>query len=69
MVAARAAQVEQQRGPHDDTMRELIEAELFETLVPTRWGGHGLDLDTHRQIIETLSAALPSVQASYTRIG
>lgn len=60
MVAARASQVEQQRGPHDDTMRELIEAELFQTLVPTRWGGHGLDLDTHRQIIETLSAACMS---------
>lgn len=67
MVAARAAQVEQQRGPHDDTMRELIEAELFQTLVPTRWGGHGLD--THRQIIETPSAALPSVRASCTQIG
>ena len=59
-VAARAEEVEQQRAPHSDTIRELIDAELFQILVPTRWGGHGLDLDTHRQIIETLSAACMS---------
>jgi alkylation response protein AidB-like acyl-CoA dehydrogenase len=42
-IAARAEETERLRAPHDDTIRELIDAELFSILVPKRWGGLGLD--------------------------
>jgi len=59
-IAARALETEANRSPHDDTIRELVDAELMQTLVPRRWGGHALDLDTHRQIVEIVSAACVS---------
>ncbi len=59
-IAARAVETEANRSPHDDTIRELVDAELMQTLVPSRWGGHALDLDAHRQIVETVSAACVS---------
>lgn len=35
-IAARAEECERLRTPHDETIRELIDAELFQLLVPKR---------------------------------
>lgn len=59
-IAARAEACEQLRAPHDDTIRELIDAQLFELLVPKRWGGHELGLDAQIEIVEVLSSACMS---------
>ncbi|MDX6740105.1 hypothetical protein [Actinocorallia sp. A-T 12471] len=56
-IAARAQETEQLRRPHDDTIAELVDAELIPILVPRRWGGHELGLDTLREVVETISAA------------
>lgn len=56
-IARRAAQVETDRRPADDTIAELIEAELLSILVPKRWGGHELSIHTHREVTEIISAA------------
>lgn len=68
-IAARAREAEELRRPHDDTIAELIDAELIEILTPKRWGGHELGLDTHRECVEIISAACVStgwVYAFYT---
>jgi len=59
-IAARARKTEAARTPHDETIQELIDAELMQTLVPKRWGGHELGIETHVEIIEILSAACMS---------
>lgn len=59
-IAGRAAATEQGRAPDDDTIRELIEAELFSILVPPRWGGLGLGIETHREVVEIISATCMS---------
>lgn len=45
-IAARAQEAEAMRRPHDDTIRELIDADLMRMLVPKRFGGHELGLET-----------------------
>ena len=59
-IAERAAATERARTPNDDTIQALIDAELFSILVPERWGGLGLGLETHREVVETISAACMS---------
>lgn len=59
-IAARARQAEADRKPHDDSVRELIEAGIMQTLVPKCFGGHELDLDTHAGIIRLISSACMS---------
>lgn len=59
-IAARAQETEILRRPHDDTIAEIIDAELMQILTPKRWGGHELGLDTHRAVVETISAACMS---------
>lgn len=44
-IAARAQQAEANRVPPDDTIRELVEADIMRMLVPRRFGGHELGLD------------------------
>ncbi len=41
-IAARAPQAEAQRRPHDDSIRELVEAGVMQTLVPQRFGGESV---------------------------
>ena len=55
-IAERAAQSEALRAPHDDTIKELIDSGLLQTLVPKRWGGHELPLSVHSQIVSIISA-------------
>lgn len=45
-IAARAQETEALRRPHDDTIAELIEADIMRMLVPKRFGGHELGLET-----------------------
>lgn len=56
-IAKRAEQSESERVPHDDSIQDLIDAELLQTLVPKRWGGHESTLNAHSQIISAISAA------------
>lgn len=59
-IARRASETETLRQPHDDTIAELIDAELFSILVPQRWGGHEQSIQTHREVTEIISAACVS---------
>lgn len=56
-IAARAAQTEADRRMHDDTLRELIDADIMRALVPKRFGGHELGLDTIAAITRALGSA------------
>jgi len=56
-IAARARESEMQRHPLTETINDLIEAEIFQTLVPKVFGGHELNLDAHAAIVRAISSA------------
>lgn len=56
-IAARAAQSEADRKPHKDSVAELIDAGIYQTLVPKKFGGHEFGLDTLGQIVRKISSA------------
>ena len=59
-IAARAQQVEADRRPHDDTIRELVDADIMRMLVPKRFGGHELGLETLTAVGRALSQSCMS---------
>jgi alkylation response protein AidB-like acyl-CoA dehydrogenase len=59
-IAARAAEAEGLRKPHDDSIRDLIEAGIIQMFVPKRWGGSEASLSTMLEVVEIISAACPS---------
>lgn len=59
-IRARAAEAAQLRRPHDDSIRELIDAEIIQMLVPRRFGGSEASLSTMLDVVEIISAACPS---------
>lgn len=59
-IAARSGESEDNRRPHDKTIRELIDAEILQALVPRRFGGHELHLDTMAEIVRRVSGACVS---------
>jgi alkylation response protein AidB-like acyl-CoA dehydrogenase len=59
-IAARAQTTEAQRRPHDDTISALIDARLMEILVPRRFGGHELNVDTMAGVVRAVSRACGS---------
>lgn len=59
-VAERALSAERERKPDDEVIRKLDEAGLFTVLVPKRWGGPELGLDTQYEIVEIISSACMS---------
>ncbi len=59
-IAARAAATATLRRPHDDSIRELIDAEILQMFVPRRWGGSEASLQTMMDVVEVISAACPS---------
>ncbi|MGB1879422.1 MAG: hypothetical protein ACPHTD_01780 [Gammaproteobacteria bacterium] len=59
-IVERAPIVEQQRRPHDDSIRELAEAGVFQALVPRCHGGHELELSTITEIVQRVSSACMS---------
>lgn len=59
-LAERAQATELNRAPLDESIRELVDAGLMAILTPTRFGGHGLHLDTMSRVVSILAAACPS---------
>lgn len=59
-IRARAGETEKLRKPHDDSIRELIDAEIVQMLVPKRWGGSEASLSAYFDVVEAISAACPS---------
>ncbi len=57
LIAARAAESEAQRRPHDDSIRELVDIDIMPMLVPKRFGGHELGLDALAGVTRALSSA------------
>ena len=56
----RAQKAESLRRLPDETMAEVEEADLLRTMVPRRWGGHGLGLRTVCQLTRVLAQGCPS---------
>ena len=56
----RATRTEQRRAPLDESISDLIDAELLATLTPKVYGGHELAVSTMAAITACLSAACPS---------
>jgi 3-hydroxy-9,10-secoandrosta-1,3,5(10)-triene-9,17-dione monooxygenase len=56
-IAERARATEARRAPDPEIIRDLIDAELMQLLVPRRWGGHEASLRTHLEVVEVISAA------------
>jgi 3-hydroxy-9,10-secoandrosta-1,3,5(10)-triene-9,17-dione monooxygenase len=54
-LKARAAETEALRRPHDDTIRDLIDAGIVQMLVPKRWGGAECDLKTMYEVVDILA--------------
>lgn len=50
LLASHAAEAERQRKPVDAVIRALEEAEIFKLMVPRRYGGLELDLDTFFEV-------------------
>ncbi|MDA0823679.1 MAG: hydroxylase [Proteobacteria bacterium] len=59
-IAARAEQSEQDRKPHPETIKELIDIEVMQTLVPKCFGGHELGIDTLTAVGRAVSSACMS---------
>jgi 3-hydroxy-9,10-secoandrosta-1,3,5(10)-triene-9,17-dione monooxygenase len=59
-IAARAEQSEADRKPHADNIKELIDTEVMQTLVPKCYGGHELGLDTLTAVGRAVSSACMS---------
>ena len=56
-LAARAAEVEAMRKPHDQSIQEMIDAGIIQMLVPAKWGGAESNLNTMFQVVEAISSA------------
>lgn len=54
-IQARAAETEALRRPHDDNMRDLIDAGLIQMLVPKSRGGAESDLQTMYEVVDTIA--------------
>ncbi|MCJ2187601.1 acyl-CoA dehydrogenase family protein [Novosphingobium beihaiensis] len=59
-IQARSAEAARMRRPHDDSIRELVEAEIIPMFVPKRWGGSEANLQTMFEVVRAISAACPS---------
>lgn len=54
MLAEHAAPSEALRHPTDEVMTAIEEAEIFKLMVPTRYGGFGLDMDAFVEVVLAL---------------
>ncbi|WP_298673866.1 acyl-CoA dehydrogenase family protein [uncultured Sphingomonas sp.] len=57
IIAERAPATESARRPLDETIEDLIEAEIMAMLAPRRWGGLESDLPTMFAVVEQISSA------------
>jgi len=60
LIAARAAEAEQQRKPADDVIEALRRTGVFRSFVPKRFGGYEIDLELFMDIGADVSEACPS---------
>ena len=60
LIAARAAEAEQQRKPADDVIEALKRTGVFRSFVPKRYGGYEIDLELFMDIGVDVSEACPS---------
>ena len=60
MIAASAAATEKNRGPLDENIAALRDAEIFSILSPKRYGGHELHVDSMVGVVREIAAACPS---------
>lgn len=59
-IAARASECEGARKPHDKSIQEIIDSGVIQALVPKRFGGHELGLDTLSEVARSVSSACMS---------
>lgn len=59
-IRGRAVETAASRRPHDDSIRELIDAEIIQMLVPRKFGGSEVSLGTLFDVVEIISQACPS---------
>lgn len=59
-IKARAAESERLRKPHDDNIRDLIDAGIIQMLVPKQWGGAEASLAAMLEVVEIISRACVS---------
>lgn len=59
-IADRAYECEKLRKPHDDSIKELVDADLMGLMVPKRYGGHELGLDAMTEVVYEISRACMS---------
>ncbi|WP_084396876.1 acyl-CoA dehydrogenase family protein [Henriciella aquimarina] len=59
-IQARAAEADKRRKPHDDSIKELIDAGIVQMFVPKKWGGSEASLSTMQEVVSIISAACPS---------
>lgn len=59
-IAAAAAGTDLNRAISDEILGELIDAEFMQILVPKRYGGHELDIDTMTSVVRPIAAACPA---------
>lgn len=59
-IKARAQETEKLRRPHDDTLKDLIDAGILQMCVPKRWGGVEADPLTMHKVVELISSACMS---------
>jgi 3-hydroxy-9,10-secoandrosta-1,3,5(10)-triene-9,17-dione monooxygenase len=60
-VAERAREIDSASKLPDDLIAKFIDAELISLLVPRKYGGHELGLDTVSEVIQLFAAACPAV--------
>ncbi len=56
-IAGRSQQSEADRKPNDETIKELIDTEVMQALVPACYGGHELGIDTLTAVARALGSA------------
>lgn len=59
-IQARAAETAKLRKPHDDTIRDLLDAEILQMWVPEKWGGSEAKFSTIFDVVRPIAAACPS---------
>ena len=59
-IKARATEVAEMRKVHDDTIKELLDAEILQMWGPKKWGGSEAKFSTIFDVVRPISAACPS---------
>lgn len=60
VIRERSAEAARNRRLHDQTIQDLVDAELIQMFVPREWGGSEASLATMMAVVEPIAAACPS---------